>query len=87
MADRPVDIESTLTSTLGTAVLKASDGFVVKATGELVGDTKSTDKLYEMLLDTGTILGDEPLRRITGACFANPCLSLCNISNEHSSPA
>ena len=61
----PVDIES-LTNTLGTAVLNADDGSVVKASGELESDLETTKALYQMLLDTGAILGDEPLRRITG---------------------
>ncbi len=60
----PFDIDNI--AVLGTAVVNATDGSTLKSSGELVSDLNSVRKLSKILLDTGTILGNEPLRRITG---------------------
>ena len=60
----PFDIDNI--AVLGTAVVNATDGSTLKLSGELVSDLNSVRKLTKILLDTGTILGNEPLKRITG---------------------
>ncbi|CAN0303342.1 unnamed protein product, partial [Phaeothamnion confervicola] len=51
----------------GTAIVKASNGAVVKATGDLEGPEgpRAVATLYRILLDTGAVLDKEPLKRIT----------------------
>mmetsp|Transcript_79510 Transcript_79510/g.227020 ORF Transcript_79510/g.227020 Transcript_79510/m.227020 type:complete len:91 (-) Transcript_79510:730-1002(-) len=52
---------------MGTAVLSAETGSIIKSSGDLQGaeGEQAAAALYQVLLDTGAILKDEPLRRIS----------------------
>lgn len=54
-------------SNSGTAILRAADGFVIQSTGDLQGTKGEMESsvLYKMLLDTGALLQEEPLRRLS----------------------
>ncbi|KAJ1392196.1 hypothetical protein B484DRAFT_425539, partial [Ochromonadaceae sp. CCMP2298] len=49
---------------IGTAVLDAGNGKVVKSTGDLSNDASPCAAIYKMLKDTAKCLSGEPLKRI-----------------------
>jgi hypothetical protein len=62
-----VDLES-VPKQIGTAILAAADGKVLKATGALDNDedgAATCSTIYKMLQDSAKCLGDEPLRRLS----------------------
>mmetsp|Transcript_88517 Transcript_88517/g.176982 ORF Transcript_88517/g.176982 Transcript_88517/m.176982 type:complete len:88 (-) Transcript_88517:334-597(-) len=75
-----VDLEGL--GALGTATL-ASDGSVIRSSGELEGDIKTLKTLYQMMLDTGSILGEEPLKRITVSFSDHQLVMAVSQGNVH----
>jgi hypothetical protein len=62
-----VDLES-IPNQVGSAILnRDGGGTVVKSTGQLADETGAgvCALIYQMLLDTSTCLGEEPLRRMS----------------------
>ena len=53
-----IELHQQVPNTLGVAVLRASDGEVVKTSGEMQGDSAmdSLGTLYQVVLDTGGLL-------------------------------
>ena len=61
-----IDLES-VPNQVGSAVLDAKDGNIVKTTGVLSNNDDSAAicaNIYQMLLDSSVCLGEEPLRRL-----------------------
>eukprot|EP01032_Pedospumella_encystans_P003195 gene3195-3765_t len=50
---------------IGTAVLDASDGRIVKSSGELYNENGQCQSIYRILKDTAKCLAGEPMKRIT----------------------
>ncbi len=62
-----IDLES-IPNQVGTAILSAVDGKILKSTGSLDNEEEGhaiCATVFKMLLDSGICLGDEPLRRLS----------------------
>jgi len=51
-------------SQIGTAVLDASDGNIVKSTGDLSNDSSPCAHIYKILKDSAKVLAGEPMKRL-----------------------